>query len=165
VTRPRHLAAQAAWTGLWLGLQQVALGFALMAGAGGTAILFFAFLAAWIAGGAVGAAWGRRPRLSLAAAFVLAVAARLALEAWPFTPLSIAVTLAAGAASGAYAGLFLRERAPAWGDPRRLLLWENNGFVSGYALAGILLFWSSHVLEGLTAVLGLLLFADRLRSE
>lgn len=159
----RHLTAQAIATGLWLGLVQVALGFALMAGAGGTASLFFALLFAWLAGGAFGALLGR-PRILLGGALLAAAAGRAALPAWPFSTGALALALAAGAAAGAYAGAFLRERAALWGDVRALLLWENNGFVAGYAIAGALLLASRPALDVTAAALGVLLLADRIRN-
>jgi hypothetical protein len=162
VTR-RRLVAQAIVTGAWLGLVQVALGFAAMAGAGGTAALFFALLFAWIAGGAAGALRGR-PVVLLGAALVLAVGARAALATWPFEAAPLVLSLVAGAAAGAYAGAFFRERAALWGDVRALLLWENNGFVAGYLIAGTLLLVSGRILDATAITLGVALLADRIRN-
>jgi len=159
-----RLVGEAVFTGGWLGMQQVALGFALLAGAGATAALFFALIAAWVAGGAAGALFGRRPALLLGTGLGLAVIAELSLGTWPFAAAPIGLAMVAGAACGAYASVFLRDRASVWGDARGLLLWENNGFLGGYALGGLLLlFWSSDVLDVGSAILGLALLAQRLR--
>jgi hypothetical protein len=156
----RALVAEAIGTGAFLGLVQTALGFALLTGSGASALLFFALTAAWIAGGAVGAALlvprarrGTDTRL-LTLALVVLAAARAALACWPFHPLAAAAGLGAGAIAGGYAGVFLGLRAPAWGDARPLLLHENNGFVAGIAAAGALLFVSTHALDAAVGLSG-----------
>jgi hypothetical protein len=161
----RALVAEAVVTGAFLGLAQTALGFALLAGSGASALVFFALTAAWIAGGAVGAALlaPRARRGSDARLLVLALVAlglaRLALARWPFHPLASAAGLAAGMVAGTYAGVFLGQRAPAWGNARALLLHENNGFVAGIAAGGALLFASARALDVAAAVVGATLLA------
>ena len=54
----RALRAEAVATGAWLGLVQVALGFALLSGGGASSLLYLGLLAAWLAGGARGALSG-----------------------------------------------------------------------------------------------------------
>jgi hypothetical protein len=159
------LMAEAIGTGAFLGLVQTALGFALLAGSGASAILFFALTGAWIAGGALGAALlvprarGRAETGLLALALIAPAGARLALASSPFHPLAVAAGLGAGAVAGAYAGVFLGLRARAWGDARSLLLHENNGFVAGIAAAGALLFVSTHALDAAVVLAGAALLA------
>jgi hypothetical protein len=161
----RALVAEAMGTGAFLGLAQTALGFALLAGSGASALLFFALTAAWLAGGALGAALlvprarGGTERRLLALALVVFAAARAVLAHWPFHPLAAAACLAAGAIAGGYAGVFLGLRASAWGEARALLLHENNGFVAGIAAGGALLFVSTHALDAAVALSGVGLLA------
>jgi hypothetical protein len=159
-------------TGAWLGLVQVGLGFALLAGSGASAFLFFALTGAWLGGGALGVlgGWARsapRSRASmgpwlLGLSLVAVGLARVVLAQSRFSDAFTAVGLGAGAFAGAYAGHFLRERAPDWGDVRALLLHENNGFVAGYAAAGALLFVSARALDAAAAVLGVVLLGRSL---
>jgi hypothetical protein len=162
------LVAEAIATGLFLGLAQTALAFALLTGSGASALLFFALTAAWIAGGAVGAAHlaprvrpGQQARL-LALVLVVLGVARWVLARWPLHPLVSAGGLAAGAVAGCYAGVFLGARARTWGDARRLLLHENNGFVAGIAAGGALLFASTRALDAAAGLLGTALLAASL---
>jgi len=149
----RH--AEALLTGAWLGLTQVALGFALMSGHGGSATLYFALTATWLAGGAGGVFCGARLGLPLlAGALSLAAGARLSLLFAPFGHLGLLLSLAAALAAGAYAGHFLRDRAREWPRVGALLLAENNGFIVGYVAAGALLFVDARWLDGLVAGLG-----------
>jgi hypothetical protein len=167
--RPRAaLVAEAIVTGLFLGLAQTALGFALLTGSGASVLLFFALTAAWIAGGALGAALVAR-RVSpageawfLALVLVVLGVAWCVLGRWPYHSLASAVGLAAGAIAGCYAAVFLAARAQAWGDARRLLLHENNGFVAGIAAGGALLFASTHALDAAAALLGIALLGSSL---
>lgn len=164
-------ALEAAATGAWLGLTQAALGFALLSGAGASAALFFALLGVWLAGGLAGtlgrggqAGAGQRRALLLGAALCGAAAARAALWRWPFSAAPTWAGLAAGALAGAYAGRFLRDRSVDWGDARRLLLHENNGFLFGFVVAGSLLFVSAHVLWAAVLVGGLGLLGWGIRA-
>lgn len=184
------LVVEAMATGAWLGLAQVGLGFALLAGSGASALLFFALTGAWLGGGALGVlGLGSRggalrssggitaPRLTsgsdsfsrastgswlLGLSLVALGLARAVLAQPRFSDIFTAVGLGAGALVGAYAGHFLRERAPAWGDVRALLLHENNGFVAGYAAAGALLFVSARALDAAAGVLGAVLLGRSL---
>jgi hypothetical protein len=145
-----------AWgAGIWLGLTQLTLGFAIVHGAGAAAILFFALTAAWLAGGAAGATILRgRHLFLLPAALALVAGARLALGHAPFGTPSLLLGLLAGAASGAYAGSFLAGRAAAWREVRRLLLHENNGFIAGYVLGAALLLVDGRALDTLGLAFG-----------
>ncbi|APR82525.1 Hypothetical protein A7982_07874 [Minicystis rosea] len=163
-TRPRPaLVIEAIVTGTFLGLTQTALGFALLAGAGASALLFFALTAAWIAGGVIASAILVPRARAHTGARLLAVVlvalglARVALARWPFHPLVSAVGLIAGLCAGGYAGLFLGTRAAAWGEPRPLLLHENNGFIAGIAVGGGLLFVSTRALDVVAGALGIAL--------
>jgi hypothetical protein len=165
--RARHaLVPEAIVTGAFLGLAQTALAFALLTGSGASALLFFALTAVWIAGGALGAALlvprlrpGSEARL-LALVLVALVLARWGLARWPFHPLASAAGLGAGVIAGCYAGVFLGGRASTWGDARRLLLHENNGFVAGIAAGGALLFVSTRALDAAAGLLGAALLAS-----
>lgn len=154
----RALVLEATATGVFLGFAQVALGFALLTGAGASALLVFALTAAWLAGGALSAAVlgarACRPSRALTVALAAFGTARAALVAWPYSPLSIGMGLGAGALAGGYAALFLRDRASAWGDARPLLLHENNGFVAGIAVGGGLLLVSTRALDAAAGALG-----------
>jgi hypothetical protein len=147
----RAVLAEAAATGAWLGLVQVALGFALLRGGGSSSSIYFALLAAWLAGGALGALGGPAAPASapapapapasarlLALALLALAAARAALLRSPFSAASAGAGLLAGALAGGYAGRFLRDRAGPSGDARALLLHENNGFIGGFVAAGAL---------------------------
>jgi len=152
----REYAIEAFATGAWLGLTQVALGFALMAGAGASALIFFGLTAAWLGGGCLGLLVARgRVTALLWGALVLAVVARFWLAASPFSATSTLVALLAGAAAGAYSGAFLRHRAMEWQEVRQLLLHENNGFIAGYVLAAALLLMDTGKLEFTVLVVGL----------
>jgi hypothetical protein len=168
----RVLIAEAIVTGLFLGVVQIALGFVLLTGSGASALLFFELTATWIGGGALGARlFAPRMRPGMEApllALVLAAlgVARWVLERWPFHPFASAYGLAAGMLAGLYAGVFLGTRASTWGDARRLLLHENNGFVAGIAMGGALLFVSTRALDAAAALLGVVLLASsRLRRR
>jgi hypothetical protein len=165
------LVAEAMGTGVFLGLVQTALAFALLAGSGASAILFFALTGAWIAGGALGAALlvprarGRTETGLLALALFAPAGARVALVSWPFHLLAAAAGLGAGAVAGAYAGVFLGLRARVWADARSVLLHENNGFVAGIAAGGALLFVSTHALDAAAALAGAVLLARSARRS
>jgi hypothetical protein len=162
----RAQALEAAATGAWLGLAQVTLGFALLAGVGASAAMFFALLGAWLAGGVAGALAGRRERgVLLGAALVAIVAARGVLSQWPFSGAGAWVGLGAGALAGAYAARFLRDRAAAGWDVRALLLHENNGFLTGFVAGAALLFVSARVLDVAVVVGGVGLCAWGIRER
>jgi hypothetical protein len=136
------LRMEAFGAGCWLGLAQVSLGFAVMAGAGASALLFFLLTGVWIAGGVVGMTQGRRlgtGRLLLGSV-VLVAAARVCLWLAPFWLASTVLGLAAGFLPGAYSGSFIRSRSERFGKISSLLFNENNGFITGYLLAAGLLF-------------------------
>jgi hypothetical protein len=151
-------------TGAWLAFLQVALGFALVAGAGASALVFFALTACWLAGGAVAilALRGRSGAPLLVVALGLGVLARLALVAAPFAAHATALGLLAGAAGGGYAGSYLGERSRQSGDTRRVLLHENNGFVAGFLAAGLCLLASVYVVDAIVLGLGGLLLGVRI---
>lgn len=184
--RPRlGQRVEAAVTGLWLALWQVALAATLLRTAGATVQSFFALTATWLLGGIVGARWAGRargpgslplnaagaecagglPRL-LPAALLLGVGARLLGAALTFSPAAAGAALLAGAVAGAYAGAFIASRAASWPAVAQLLLTENNGFVLGYAAAGALLLWRAPWLDAAALLLGvgLWLGARRLRE-
>lgn len=154
---------EAVATGVWLGLTQVALGFALLGGAGASAVLFFALTAAWILGGAIGVTWvrGRAGIALLAAALVVASSARLLLLTAPFASGATLAAFAAGLLCGGYAGSFFASRASIWGDTRRLLFHENNGFLVGLTGAGALLLLVPLALDPAALALGVLLLGAR----
>jgi hypothetical protein len=151
-------------TGFWLGLAQVSLAFALVAGAGASALLFFALTGIWLSGGAIGGIFvrGRAATILLAVALLVAVGARLALFAYPFSSLGTVAGLIAGGLCGSYAAAFLAERSALWADARAVLLHENNGFVLGWIIGAILLIVSANVLAMCALALGLTLLAERL---
>src|SRR5262244_2790268 len=116
---PRALALEAMATGFFLGLAQVSLSFSLLAGAGASALRFFALTAAWLGGAALGVLGGRRGGEArgiqvLVASLLGIAAARAALSGAPFHDASSAAGLAGGALTGAYAGCFLGQRAADW---------------------------------------------------
>ncbi len=172
--RPRiGQSVEAAVTGLWLALWQVALAATLLRTAGATVQSFFALTATWLLGGVVGARWAGRGELVpgspplaasaeragwarrlLPAALGLGVGARLLGAALPFSPVAAGAVLVAGAVAGAYAGVFIATRATSWPEVSRLLLTENNGFVLGYAAAGALLLWRAPWLDAAALLLG-----------
>lgn len=184
--RPRlGQRVEAAVTGLWLALWQVALAATLLRTAGATVQSFFALTATWLLGGVVGARWAGRGALPgsspldagwaersrwarrlLPAALLLGVAARLLGAALTLSPAAAGAALLAGAVAGAYAGVFIATRAASWPEVSRLLLTENNGFVLGYAAAGALLLWRAPWLDAAALMLGvgLWLGAPRLRE-
>ncbi len=155
---------EAVATGFWLGLAQVALGFALLGGAGASAVLFFGLTAAWIFGGAVGVTWvrGRAGALLLAVALAAAAGARVTLLTSPFAPGAVTAALVAGLLCGAYAGSFFASRVSLWGDTRRLLLHENNGFLLGLTAAGVSLLLTPRALDPTALALGVTLLGVRL---
>lgn len=162
----RRQIAEAFATGAWLGGLQLSLGFALMAGAGAAAVLFFALTAAWLAGGVLGVLGGAaRHTWLLTLALAATLLARVMLAAAPFLPLSVGAGLAAGVAAGAYAGAFLRSRAAEWGQVRLLLLHENNGFICGYVLGAVLLFLDARALDASLAALGAILLLTQLSTR
>ena len=160
-------AALAAITGLWLGLAQVSLAFALIAGAGVSALLFFALTGIWLAGGALGGVFarGRSVTIALAAALAVSIAARVLLFAHPFSNLGAITGLLAGGLCGAYAAAFLAERSAMWANPRAVLLHENNGFVLGWIIGAVLLVLSANTLAFFALALGIALLAARLLEK
>jgi hypothetical protein len=165
-----ELVAEAVATGCFLGFSQVALGFALLTGAGASALIFFALTATWLAGGALFAAvvparvLGPSGLRLLAIAIAALASARAALSQWPYDARSTLMGLLAGLLAGGYAGHFLRDRAPLWGSARPLLLHENNGFVAGIAGGGALLLVSTRALDAATISLGAALLVAQVRS-
>jgi hypothetical protein len=160
------LGVEAVATGFFLGLTQVALGFALLAGGGASALRFFALTAAWLAGSLCGALSASRGGAASGTALLVTAllgvgGALAALSLAPFHDASSAAGLVAGALAGGYAGRFLGERAPLWGEARALLLHENNGFIAGFAAASLLLFASARALDAAVGGLGLVLCASR----
>ena len=156
-------ATAAAITGFWLALVQVSLAFALVAGAGASALLFFALTGIWLGGGALGG-WlvrGRGVTLLLAAALLVASVARVLLFKWPFSPVATAAGLIAGGLCGAYAAAFLAERSALWANARAVLLHENNGFVLGWIVGALLLIISANLLALVALALGLALLIAR----
>ena len=169
--------AEALLTGMWLALWQVALAATLLRTAGASVQSFFALTATWLLGGVLGARWllGRNAkdaalpapnpaprcehkvgtRLLLPAVLLLGIGAKGLGAAAPFSPAAAALILAAGAAAGAYAGIFIADRSRSWPDVARLLLAENNGFVQGYAGAFALLLWRAPWLDGLALGVGI----------
>lgn len=169
--------AEALLTGMWLALWQVALAATLLRTAGATVQSFFALTATWLSGGVLGARWllGRSAkdaalpaqnpaprceykigaRLLLPAVLLLGIAAKGLGAAAPFSPVAAALILTAGAAAGAYAGIFIADRSRSWPDVARFLLVENNGFVLGYAGAFALLLWRAPWLDGLALGVGI----------
>jgi hypothetical protein len=151
-------------TGTWLGLTQVALGFEVMAGGGGGVMLFFALTAAWLGGGAIGARWlGRQAGPALVGLVLLALGgARTALLLWPLDRAGLVVALLAGAVTGLYGGAYLSGRAARGLPAASLLLYENNGFLLGYAGASLALLGHAPLVDMLVLVLGLgLMLAPR----
>jgi hypothetical protein len=157
-------AASAAITGFWLGVAQVSLAFALLAGAGASALLFFAFTGIWLGGGTLGG-WlvrGRPVTILLGVALVISTAARILLFVVPFSTFGMVAGLIAGGLCGAYAAAFLAERSALWANARAVLLHENNGFVLGWIVGALLLILSANVLAIVALVLGLALLVARL---
>jgi len=159
---PRRTAL-ATVTGFWLGLTQVSLAFALIAGAGASALLFFALTGIWLGGGALGGVFvrGRAVTTVLTAALVVSVAARILLFAYPFSNIGTIAGLIAGGLCGGYAAAFMAERSAMWANPRAVLLHENNGFVLGWVAGALLLILSANVLAFLALGLGLALLLAR----
>lgn len=169
--------AEALLTGMWLALWQVALAATLLRTSGATVQSFFALTATWLSGGVLGARWllartakdaalpEKDPaprseykvgtRLLLPAVLLLGIGAKGLGAAAPFSPVAAGVILAAGAAAGAYAGIFIADRSRGWPDVARLLLAENNGFVLGYAGAFALLLWWAPWLDALALGVGI----------
>ena len=160
----RSRVALAIVTGFWLGLAQVSLAFALLAGAGASALLFFALTGIWLGGGAIGGLFARGPAATvlLALALGVSVAARVALFTYPFSSLGTIAGLIGGGLCGAYAAAFLAERSALWGEARGVLLHENNGFVLGWIIGTVLLILSANVLAVSALVVGVALLAERL---
>lgn len=150
-------------TGLWLGFMQVSLAFALIAGAGASALLFFALTGIWLGGGALGGLFvrGRGVTLVLTAALTVSAAARVLLFNYPFSNLGTVAGLIAGGLCGSYAAAFMAERAAMWANARAVLLHENNGFVLGWVLGAVMLILSANLLALLALALGTALLAGR----
>jgi hypothetical protein len=157
-------AGSAAITGFWLALVQVSLAFALVAGAGASALLFFALTGIWLGGGALGG-WlvrGRTVTVLLGVALAVSAVARILLFAFPFSNVGTVAGLIAGGLCGAYAAAFLAERSALWANARAVLLHENNGFVVGWIVGALLLILSANVLAILAFILGCGLLVARL---
>jgi len=163
VASERHVFA----VGAWLGAAQASLGFAVLIGVGASALVYFALLAGWIAAGAVGAATATRSRDvgHFAAAFAVLAVTRLLSIAQPFATVTMLVALACCAACGSYAGYFIANAGARARNQRRFLLWENNGFVLGFALASLLLFFSVRALDALVAVGGASLLVVKVKER
>jgi len=128
-------------TGVWLGLVQTGLGYAVLVGAGSSILLFFATVTAWIAGGAIGATLkSGKPRVLLFIAGVGTIAATGILSTNAFSAVAACGGLVAGALSGIFAGRFIAMQSIQLSDARRVLFLENNGFTIGIATGLVLLF-------------------------
>lgn len=148
-------------TGLWLGLMQVSLGFALLCGAGASILYYFLLVTIWICGSAAGVllSGGRVRTICLCLAMLLALGSFGVLRTYPFAIAGTILCLSAGLLCGAYAGLFFRDSIGKWKEIRNVLLHENNGFILGYAAATLLLFVSVMALNMVALLLGAALLA------
>ncbi|MCA9803682.1 MAG: hypothetical protein KC777_17040 [Cyanobacteria bacterium HKST-UBA02] len=140
--------------GFWLGSAQVGLVFHLIYSQGAGVLFYFALIALWLLGSIAGMKLVNNRYLAMkleVAALIFFGLAALVTRSAPFTPWSLACVLLAVILISGYAGWFLKSRATAYGDVSRVLLFENNGFVLGYAVAGALLFYSIKAIDILTA--------------
>lgn len=148
------------FTGFWLGTSQVALAFHLLYSQGASVIYYFALIALWLSGSVVALAFvsnaSSGPWLK-AACLVLFLLSALVARADAFSTTSLAVLLLAVISFGVYAGWFLRVSVGRIGEVRRVMLHENNGFILGYALSGMLLFYSVLAIDLIGLVSGLFL--------
>jgi hypothetical protein len=151
-------------TGFWLGATQISLGFCLMSGAGASSLMIFLLIAIWIAGSAAGVSLikARIGILVFLFALALCLASRILFHVFPYGGIGTAVGLAAAFCCGGYAGSFLRTRTADWGEVRRVLLHENNGFIAGCFLGTCILFFSAAFLSVGAALLGCALLAKRI---
>ncbi|MBZ0189517.1 MAG: hypothetical protein K8F91_24940 [Candidatus Obscuribacterales bacterium] len=132
-------------TGFWLGEAQVGLGFHLIYSQGAGVVYYFALLAVWLFGSILGMRLINSARTAFFVQIFSALAfptAALMSRSMPFTILSLLSILTAVLAISSYAGWFLKSRIAVYNDVSRVLLYENNGFILGYAFAGMLLFFS-----------------------
>lgn len=154
-------------TGSWLGAAQASLGFAMLIGMGASALVYFALLAGWIAAGALGAAAVDRSRdlAHFVAALLALIATRVLTVAAPFATMTLLVGLLCCVACGSYAGFFIASSGSRANDQRRFLLVENNGFVTGFAIASLLLFVSVRALDAMVLGGGAVLLAAKVRAR
>lgn len=140
--------------GFWLGSAQVGLVFHLIYSQGAGVLFYFSLISLWLLGSIAGMKLVSDRylalKLEIAALVSFGVAALVARSA-PFTAWSLVCVLLAVILISGYAGWFLKSRTTAYGDVSRVLLFENNGFVAGYAVAGALLFYSIKAIDILTA--------------
>ncbi|MBI1272435.1 hypothetical protein GC174_18570 [bacterium] len=145
--------------GFWLGVSQVALGFHLLYSQGAAVVYYFALVSVWLFGSVIalvalkskvkGVYLGLGCLLLLIVAFG---AARLQ----PFGAMSLALLLLSSLIQGVFAGWFLKSRIALGGSVSSVMLHENNGFISGYGVAGALLFFSVSKLDLLAVGAGVL---------
>ena len=153
--------------GLWLGLVQTGLSYALLCGAGAAPLLVFALFGAWIFGGTLGALMnGRAERSALAAAGAAAAAAAALLWLRPFFPGAWLFALGAAVFCGVFGGILIVSRARRGGNVGKTLLMENNGFTIGLVLGLAALYADPALLAGAAVLLwmGLLINFGRKQS-
>jgi hypothetical protein len=165
-----HHAQESFFTGAWLGSAQLILSFSLMRGAGASTMIFFLFLLTWLCGSAAGAACrplrGQKTVVALLALTIaLCAAAVVSLDRAPFLDVSLAAGLLASFVGGLFAAVFYCDRTESWNEVRLVLLYENNGFIYGYALSALLLFLSAQLLYFLGIVHALLALVYAITSK
>ena len=141
--------------GFWLGLAQVSLGFAILTGSGAMITHFFILTGCWLGGGIIGAFFLHRAlTLLFPTALIGVVIGQTILREMPFMFTTQLIGFAAGGITGTFAGAYLTNRALVWEEVRRLLFYENNGFIIGWAAATCMLLSYSKALSICTNALG-----------
>lgn len=157
----RAILADLFFTGLFLGAAQVALLFHLLAGCGALVILPFLFVLIWITGSIAGLYAPRAKHFGLGALGLGALGFLLVMhlpENMRFSPYANSAVYSTGFAFGIFAGIYLKTYTTKTEEVRRVLLYENNGFVMGYALAAALLFVSTNAID--TIVISLMVLVS-----
>ena len=148
-------------TGFWLAVCQVALTFHLLYSQGASIVYYFVLLLLWLAASTLALfVFKSRSGLSMLKliSLVTFLLACYMARSEAFTNISLIFVLLSVVVFGLFAGWFFKESVERSNNVSGFLLIENNGFILGYILAGVLLFYSIMTLDMVAIILGLLLF-------
>lgn len=151
-------------TGLWLGLSQVALTFHLLYSQGASVIFYFALIFLWLLASVIAIFFIEKKLtgfiLKLLSILSFVFTAYLA-RVESFTTLSLAITIVAVVLTGLFSGYFFKTAVEKCESISTFLLIENNGFIFGYGLGGLFLFYSIMTVDIFTVLAGfIVLFYD-----
>lgn len=147
-------------TGLWLGFSQVGLTFQLLYSQGASVIFYFALVVLWLLGSIIALSFFNSKTygylLKILSWLLFLVTTNVCINQ-PFTNLSLVCVLSAVIVFGMFAGWFFKDSVASYKNIKTFLLYENNGFIMGYAISGLMLLYSVKAVNRVVLMIGLLL--------